>query len=167
MSQISSGPPPRRRSPSPGPSRRYDSYVPPGAGQPFRDDYPNVYRPNNWRPTFPPSRSPTPDRYDHYHPVHDPDPWDRSSPRSGFPSMSRSGRRSPPSPITLPKDRGRRDTMATPMFEPSDSWKLSHSDPRPNYYDSYVRSCCYRFITLNSVLHEASRQCMIDFSTDE
>lgn len=113
----------RRRSPSP---RRptYDSYVPHTAPL-YRDDYPNVYRPN--RRYY--SRSPSPGRYER------PRPESRHwEPGARRPSSYYPDRRSTPG---SPRDNPRRDTMAERMFESSDFWKHPHGD-RSARYEPYV-----------------------------
>ncbi|KAL4079633.1 hypothetical protein J3A83DRAFT_1136710 [Scleroderma citrinum] len=112
--------PGRRRSPSP---RRptYDSYVPHG-GTLYRDDYPNCYRPNTWRPERYYSRSPSPGRHDRTR-VLDPRHWEQGTRRQS--SSYYPDRRSTPG---SPRDKPRRDTMAERMLEPSDTWKPPHAD---------------------------------------
>ncbi|KIJ61642.1 hypothetical protein HYDPIDRAFT_159357 [Hydnomerulius pinastri MD-312] len=121
--------PPRRRSPSPGPSARrqpYDSYKPRG-GAPYRDDNLNSYRPNVYRPERFYSRSPSPPRYDRSRPQ-EARQWDNNT---RWQSASYYDRRSTPSPPQWNKGR---DTMAERMFEPSETWKQSHVD-RPTRYE--------------------------------
>lgn len=136
-------PPPRRRSPSPGPSRRYnpyDSYIPPRSAPAYRDDYPNVYRPNIYRPdqsSIYYSRTPSPDRYVPPRSL-EIDTWDRSTWQAPIrPPVWPERKPAPPSPTSsVSRDRTRRDSMlATRMFEPSDTWKQTHVD-RPLRIDT-------------------------------
>ncbi|KAF8960323.1 hypothetical protein BDZ97DRAFT_1834066 [Flammula alnicola] len=136
---------PRRRTPSPGPSRRpYDSYVPPRSDVPFRDGMPNVYRPNNYRPDYSSSyhsRSPSPDPYSAPPRSSEPEAWDRGN-----------SWRPPPSPVDRPKAWPERNFIPNPFlnrddrssrtFEPSDSWKqthipirVDHSPPSDRHFD--------------------------------
>ncbi|KAF8155607.1 hypothetical protein B0H34DRAFT_789745 [Crassisporium funariophilum] len=137
---------PRRRSPSPGPSRRpFNSYVPHRSELPSRDAGPNVYRPNNYRPDYAGtyySRSPSPDPYGPSMRVSDPETWDRpSSWRPPPPVKTASAwpeiKPVPPSPTTSSaRGRGSRDdTTSSRLFEPSDSWKQTHVD-RPLRVDT-------------------------------
>ncbi|KAL0959936.1 hypothetical protein HGRIS_011600 [Hohenbuehelia grisea] len=103
---------------------------------PLRHDYPNVYRPNTYRPE-PVDRGPyyaRPMASDHYTP---PDHYEPSSrdPEYEFRERSNSwnpwpDRRPPPvSPtISEPWDRPRRETVPFRGFEPSDTWKQTHPE---------------------------------------
>ncbi|THH21143.1 hypothetical protein EW146_g340 [Bondarzewia mesenterica] len=113
-----------RRSPSPGPSRvrpTYDRYIPNQSTSAYRDEYPNVYRPDPWRyeRSYRP-RTPSPD---HYEPRHA-DSWAPPNVRASSYNSSYPDRRHPSPPIS--RNRGRRDIMAERMFEPSEAWKESH-----------------------------------------
>lgn len=151
--------PSHRRSPSP-PRRymTYDRYVPsrspPRSGPTWSDSYrpdspspisgryhadtPNPYRarsPSPWttlRLTPKPylARSQSPEYFSSY--VPDVDPWDSSSAWQQPLETSIVQQRQPSSPTpSASRDKGRRGSiLAKRMFEPSDSWKQSHSDRR-------------------------------------
>ncbi|CAA7264339.1 unnamed protein product [Cyclocybe aegerita] len=130
----------RRRSPSPGP-RQYDRYVPPRPDPPFRDNAPNVYRPNNYRPDYSSTyypRSPSPDAYGP--PLRDPDVWIRGSswrppPPPELPDVWPERKPLSPSPTTLGhRSRNSRDDGPSRMFEPSETWKQTHVE-RPSRID--------------------------------
>ncbi|KAF8814793.1 hypothetical protein BYT27DRAFT_7334313 [Phlegmacium glaucopus] len=126
---------PRRRTPSPGPSRRpYDSYVPERFEPSFRDTQPTVYRPNNYRPGSSGwvSRSPSPDHYEPPARLSDSDYWERTPSWRGPPPLEEwPDRKSiPPSPSTSSaRGRSQRDDVIPPRsFEPSNSWKQTQAD---------------------------------------
>ncbi|KDR80089.1 hypothetical protein GALMADRAFT_1178549 [Galerina marginata CBS 339.88] len=140
----------RRRTPSPGPSRRpYDSYVPPRSDISYRDSMANVYRPgsNSYRPDYPASfysRSPSPDTYSHHSQsrISDPD-WDRGSSWRPAPlpieapNVWPERKIVPPSPSPTTSSRGRSiREESTRLFEPSDSWKQTHIDRPPRIDNS-------------------------------
>jgi len=132
---FSQRPMPRRRTPSPGPSRRpYDSYIPERSELPFRDSQPIVYRPNNYRPGSSGwvSRSPSPDHYEPPARLSDSDYWERTPSWRGPPPLEDwPDRKSiPPSPSTSSaRGRGQRDdVISTRSFEPSNSWKQTQAD---------------------------------------
>ncbi|KAF8622446.1 hypothetical protein AX15_007008, partial [Amanita polypyramis BW_CC] len=102
--------PNRRRTPSPA-SRRYvppDRYVPPRTIVFTRDDYPNVYRPNSYRPDHSrrDSRSPSPG--DRYVPPRNSDPI-KASPMKG--PVRRPRPPSPPRDIDRNRARPRRPDL--------------------------------------------------------
>ncbi|KAJ7634754.1 hypothetical protein FB45DRAFT_1002271, partial [Roridomyces roridus] len=126
----------RGRSPSPGPSRRYnsyDDYPPPRSAPAYRDGGHSAYRSNSnsyhdSHSYYPPE--PLPDR--HYDSLRDvePDHWDRSAPWQPPPEKSswpdrRSMTLSPTSSV-VSRDRIRSDPPR--LFEPSDAWKQTQND---------------------------------------
>ncbi|KAF9444834.1 hypothetical protein P691DRAFT_304903 [Macrolepiota fuliginosa MF-IS2] len=133
--------PPRRRTPSPGASRRfsYDSYTPNRVDPLYRNEHSNPYRPNIYRPDYPATnfweRSPTPDSYSYTPRSQDSDTRDRANTWHAPVKSQSSWQDRKPIPSSPVRDRPRRDdTMATRIFEPSDSWKRDHND-RPGRSD--------------------------------
>src|SRR5262249_40390768 len=100
----------------------------------YRSD---IYRPDYSAAAYY-SRSPSPDRYTYLPRLQDTESWDR--PTSWHPPIKtppgwQDRKNGPPSPM---RERPRRDdTMATRIFEPSDTWKRDHID-RPPRLDAYV-----------------------------
>ncbi|PPQ67764.1 hypothetical protein CVT24_002774 [Panaeolus cyanescens] len=136
----------RRRTPSPGPSRRpYDSYPAPRSDSSFRDPA-SSYRQTNYRHDYYYSRSPSPDHYQPQPRSSDSDAWGRSTsswrPPSVSASLDWSDRKSiPPSPTTIPSRRPTllRDefpSSSRQLFEPSEHWKQTHGEGSRNDINS-------------------------------
>ena len=129
-------PPPqdRRRSASPDGPRGYSSYdrfSPDRGGPAYRGGYSNNYRADPWRqaerPYYNGPYSPPPERF--VNPVSprstEQDPWTRPVWRAPEAQSWPDRRQSVGYDNGWPKTRPR-DTMAAPMFEPSDNWKQAH-----------------------------------------
>ncbi|KAJ6543824.1 hypothetical protein B0H10DRAFT_1356933 [Mycena sp. CBHHK59/15] len=126
-----------RRSPSPGPSRRYgsfDDYVAPRSAGVYREGY-SSYGQNSYRPEshlyF--SRSPSPDRRYESSRDLDTDNWERSIPwQSANKTTTWPDRRATtlsPTSSVISRERVRSDPTVMPrMFEPSDAWKQTQVD---------------------------------------
>ncbi|KAJ3508056.1 hypothetical protein NLJ89_g5969 [Agrocybe chaxingu] len=160
---------PRRSSPSQGP-RKYDRYVPLRPDPPFRDNVPNVYRPNNYRPDYTSTyypRSPSPDAYGPPLRGSDPDVWDRGSswrppPPPEPPNLWPERKPLPPSPTALGhRSRNSRDDGPSRMFEPSDTWKQTHVD-RPSRIDPPPDDRFYDRRSRNNLDLSPSRPMRID-----
>ncbi|OBZ67717.1 hypothetical protein A0H81_12347 [Grifola frondosa] len=121
-----------KRSVSPGPSsgyNYYDRYVPSRSPPVYRDGYTNNFGADLWRPERAYyGRSPSPERYRDT-PTEN---WDGPLAWKDVDQSGWSDRREPRiDSYGQLVDRNQRDTMATRMFEPSDTWKQSHTEPNP------------------------------------
>lgn len=91
----------------------------------YREPFPNSYRPDPWHAERQyAGNSPSPDRYRPPRPVEG-ESWGRSTWRP-VEQPPWPDRRTVPEAYDPTWGRQRRDTMAQPMFEPSDNWKQSH-----------------------------------------
>src|ERR1700730_6105252 len=113
--------PVKRKSPPTGPSRKYappsETYTPSRAGPSYRRDLPNIYRPRPPLPSYHNVPSSL-ERYGYSRPGPVVDAWDR---RNTWDRYSDLDRKPIPTAPAACFNRGRRDTLATPMLEPSDS----------------------------------------------
>ncbi|GBE88694.1 hypothetical protein SCP_1400990 [Sparassis crispa] len=122
----------RRPSPSPGPSNGlpfYDRYAPARSSSAYQDNYASGYTANSWRPerSFY-SGTPSPECHGQQRDLQA-EGWAHPPSWTPSDSMTWAERREPiGSMYDSPAPRGRRETMAERMFEPSDSWKQTHID---------------------------------------